>query len=324
MNLALPSLTALRFFEVAGRHQSFSSAAVELHVTQGAVSRQIRVLEDELGIKLFVRQPRRVDLTDAGRAYLTDVQSALSQIARSTVAIAKRGVKKKLVVSVLPSIGSYWLMPRLAHFTERYPDIEIRIISSIGPVDLHSREADVAIRVGALPGKKYPRAAARVDLTMVMEWRGVVADELAPDVLVPVMSTSLGRPVSEMSSPSDVIRSPLIHTSTRPHAWPDWLSAYGLTHRSNASRRDYGHFFMSLEAAREGKGIALVPDILLKDFSLRGMLPLTEFKVPSAGEYYLLSLGERSNEREIWLFREWIQEQVTMFLDGSTSLPATL
>ena len=312
MHLALPSLTALRVFEVAGRHQSFSSAAMELHVTQGAVSRQIRVLEDELGVKLFIRLPRKVELTDAGRAYLAEVQSALAQISRSTASLARKAENTKLVVSVLPSIGSYWLMPRLARFTERYPGIETRIISSIGPVDLHSREADVAIRVGALPGKKYPKAAARVDLTMVTDWRGVLADELAPDVLVPVMAATLGRPLSEMQSPGDVIKSPIIHTSSRPHAWPDWLSAYGLTARASADKREYGHFFMSLEAAREGKGIAIVPDILLKDFNMRDMLPLSQFKLASAGEYYLLSLEERSNEREIRLFRSWIQEQVAM------------
>jgi LysR family glycine cleavage system transcriptional activator len=310
MSYTLPPLTALRVFEVAGRHQSFSNAAAELNVTQGAVSRQIRTLEDELGLKLFVRETRRVILTEAGRRYLGEVQAALGQIQDSTAALIADGARKKLLISVLPSVGSYWLMPRLARFTERYPDIETRIISSIGPVDLHSREADVAIRVGALPGKRYPQRAPRVDLTMVPDWRGVLADELAPDVLVPVLAATLNKRVSEFKSARDVIDSPLIHTSSRPHAWPDWHSNYRLTPQVQQRKHEYGHFFMSLQAAREGRGIALVPEILLTDTTLSDLLPLNDFKARSAGEYYLLSLEERSKEREIRLFREWMQEQV--------------
>jgi LysR family transcriptional regulator, glycine cleavage system transcriptional activator len=311
MSYSLPSLTALRVFEVAGRHQSFSNAAIELNVTQGAVSRQVRALEDELRIKLFVRLPRRVVLTEAGRRYLTEVQGALAQIEHSTAALRTGSARKKLLVSVLPSVGSYWLMPRLARFTERHPDIETRIISSIAPVDLQSHEADVAIRVGALPGKKYPRCAARIDLTMVADWRGVRADQLAPDILVPVLKATLEKPVDSFKEARDVLDSPLIHTSSRPHAWPDWLSAFKLTTHRNSRIHEYGHFFMAIEAAREGKGIALIPDILLTDSTLRDIVPLEQFKLPSAGEYYLLSLAERGKEREICLFREWMQEQVT-------------
>lgn len=311
MSYSLPSLTALRVFEVAGRHQSFSNAAVELNVTQGAVSRQVRALEDELRVKLFIRLARRVVLTDAGRRYLTEVQGALAQIEHSTAALRAGSARKKLLISVLPSVGSYWLMPRLARFTERHPEIETRIISSIGPVDLHSREADVAIRVGALPGKQYQRSAARIDLTMVPDWRGVLADPLAPDILVPVLKAA-DKPVSAFKQARDVLDLPLIHTSSRPHAWPDWLSAFELAARPNSRNYEYGHFFMSIEAAREGRGIALVPDILLTDTTLRDIVPLTRFKVPSAGEYYLLSLAERCKEREIRLFREWMQEQAAI------------
>lgn len=310
MSYSLPSLTALRVFEVAGRLQSFSNAAVELNVTQGAVSRQIRLLEDELGIKLFERMTRRIVLTDAGRKYLADVQAAMAQIEYSTASLLTGGSRKKLVISVLPSIGSYWLMPRLAHFTERHPDIETRIISSIGPVDLHAREADVAIRVGALPGKQYPPDAPKVDLTMVPDWRGVLADELAPDMLVPVITAALNKPVSHFRQARDVIDFPLIHTSSRPNAWPGWLSAFGLSAHSVPRRYEYGHFFMSLEAAREGRGIAAVPDILLTEANMRDIIPLTRFRIASAGEYYLLSLAERSREREIRLFRDWMQEQL--------------
>lgn len=313
MRYALPPLTALRVFEVAGRHQSFSSAALELHVTQGAVSRQILALEEELGTKLFIRQAQGVVLTEAGRSYFNDVQNALEQIQESTATLLAKRTRKKLLVSVLPTVGSYWLMPRLAHFAERHPDIETLIISSTGPVDLHSREADVAIRVGALPGKQYPQRAPRVDLTMVPDWHGLLADELAPEYLVPVLTRALKRDVSDFKSARDVIGAPLIHTTIRRHAWPDWLNSHGLTQADQASQQrkhEYPHFFMSLQAAREGKGIALLPEIVFSDPSLSDLLALRQFKVRSAGEYYLLSLQERSKEREIRLFREWMHEQV--------------
>ncbi len=310
MSLSLPSLTALRVFEVAGRLQSFSNAALELNVTQGAVSRQIRGLENELDVKLFTRLTRRVALTEIGRAYLTEVQAALGHIQQATLSLRARDTRTTLTISVLPSVGSFWLMPRLARFTQRHPDIETRIISSIRPVDLHSREADVAIRVGALPGRNYSPGMARVDLTMVPDWRGVLAEELMPDILVPIFSHAPGESMPVFNEPADVRKLPLIHTASRPHAWPDWIAAHGLPELPAARDIEYGHFFMSLEAAREGRGIAIIPDILLSDTNLRGFTALTQFKVRSAGEYYLLMLTERSKEREIHLFRQWMQEQI--------------
>jgi LysR family glycine cleavage system transcriptional activator len=310
MSRSLPSLIALRVFEVAGRLQSFSNAAVELNVTQGAVSRQIRALEDELDIKLFTRMTRRVQLTEVGRKYLAEIQAALGQIEQATLRVRMRDTRTILTISVLPSVGSFWLMPRLAGFTQRFPDIETRIISSIGPVDLHSRDADVAIRVGALPGRRYDPLMPRVDLSMAVDWRGVLAEELVPDVLVPVYSPTL---VPKESRPKDAkaIRDlPLIHTASRPNAWPDWMRAQGLSEPASSREVEYGHFFMSLEAARQGQGVAIVPDILLSNSGVHDLIALTSAKVRSAGEYYVLSLNERGQERAILLFRQWMQEQV--------------
>lgn len=310
MSRLLPSLSALRVFEVAGRLQSFANAALELNVTQGAVSRQIRALEEELGVKLFTRLTRRVQLTDAGRKYLTEVQSAFDHLQQATLRMRTRDTHTILTISVLPSVGSFWLMPRLAGFTQRYPDIETRIISSIGPVDLHSREIDVAIRVGALPGRHYDPLMPRVDLEMVTDWRGVLAEKLVPDVLVPVYSPELLAQDGPSDDPNEILNLPLIHTSSRPHAWPDWIRSHGLPPLLAPRENEYGHFFMSLEAAREGQGVAIVPDILLSDATSRGLVVSSRCQVQSAGEYYVLSLSERCEEREIRLFREWMQEQI--------------
>jgi LysR family glycine cleavage system transcriptional activator len=310
MSRSLPSLIALRVFEVAGRLQSFSNAAIELNVTQGAVSRQIRALEDDLDVKLFTRLTRRVQLTDVGRKYLSEVQAALGQIEQATHRIRARDTRTILTISVLPSVGSFWLMPRLARFSQRYPDVETRIMSSIGPVDLHSRDADVAIRVGALPGRRYDPLMPRVDLTMATDWRGVLAEELAPDVLVPVYSPALVAEGSRPQDPKAVCKLPLIHTTSRQHAWPDWIRAQGLPELTRVRALEYGHFFMSLEAARQGQGVALVPDILLLNSHTHDLVKLTTYKVQSAGEYYLLSLNDRCQEHAIFLFRQWMQEQI--------------
>jgi LysR family glycine cleavage system transcriptional activator len=310
MSRSYPSLIAIRVFEVAGRLQSFSNAALELNVTQGAVSRQIRALEDELDVKLFTRLTRKVELTEAGRNYLAEVQGALDRIRQATARIRTREVREIVTISVLPSIGSYWLMPRLAEFTQRHPDIETRIISSIEPADLHSRQADVAIRVGALPGRRYDPLMPRVDLRMETDWHGVQADELAPDVLVPVYSPALA--ADKPQHPRLIRDLPLIHTTSRPHAWPDWARALGLPEVTGPRELEYGHFFMSLEAARKGQGVALVPDVLLSESNLHGLVTAPGARVRSAGDYYLLSLSERSEERAISLFREWVQEQMRL------------
>ncbi len=310
MSRTLPSLTALRVFEVAGRLESFSSAAIELNITQGAVSRQIRALEDELQIRLFTRLTRRVQLTEAGEKYLSEVQAALNQIEQATSRVRSRQKRAVLTISVLPSVGSFWLMPRLAHFSQRHPDIETRIISSIDPVNLHGREADVAIRVGALPGRRYEQPMPRVDLTMVLDWRGVLAEPLAPDVLVPVYSPRLAGSEHALCDPKVIRNLPLVHTTSRTNAWPDWIRAHGLPPLTSSRRMEYGHFFMSLEAAREGEGVAIVPDLLLSGSAMQNLIAAHACKVKSAAEYYLLTLNERSNERSIQAFREWVQEEM--------------
>jgi LysR family glycine cleavage system transcriptional activator len=310
MSRSLPSLTALRVFDVAGRLQSFSSAAVELNITQGAVSRQIRALEDELQVRLFTRLTRQVQLTEVGQIYLAEVRSALTQIEQATTRIRAGQNRAVLTISVLPSVGSFWLMPRLARFSQRHPDIETRIVTSIDPVNLHARDADVAIRVGALPGRRYDPLVPRVDLSMVVDWRGVLADELAPDTLVPVMLPSLVSDERVWSDPAMLRELPLIHTASRPNAWPDWIRAHKLPPLKSARKLEYGHFFMSLEACREGEGVAIVPDLLLASSAVTGLRAASACKVRSAGEYYLLSLNERTHEHAIQAFREWVQDEM--------------
>jgi LysR family transcriptional regulator, glycine cleavage system transcriptional activator len=308
MRRFVPSMSALQAFEAAGRLSSFALAAAELHVTPGAVSRQIKALEDFLGAELFTRLTRRIELTDAGRAYLREVGLMLDQLEIATRKFKSKYEHPILTVDVLPSIAAYWLMPKLGEFTRLHPEIEVRIVTSIRPVNLHAGEADLALRVGALPTQSFSAAQPHIDLQMVTSFKRIHADWLFPDLLVPVYSRQLvDHPIS---SPDELARLPLIHTSSRVDAWPGWFRSHG--YRWMEPREtpiQYGHFFMSLEAARKGEGVALVPSILL----LRSDIPDLEIasfsQIASQGDYYLLALEEKAQSKPIAALRDWLLQK---------------
>ncbi len=310
MKRTLPPLPALRAFEAAARCLSFTRAAQELHVTQSAISRQVRILEDHLQRKLFVRLTRKIELTEEGQAYYQAIRNAFEKIEEASVIAGGRRVRSVLSIGVLPSLASLWLMPRLTSFWQANKDIDVRIISSVEPVDFKTQRIDMAIKAGALPGKRYGDGQPRIGGEMVKEWRGVHADLLFPDVLVPVCSKRLldaGPPLKKLA---DLRRHRLIHTAIRRHAWQDWLHAHGSKIDPLKNAIDFGQYFMSLQAAREGQGVALVPSILADSFDLNGELarpfPAT---LASAGEYYLLTPQECYEERAIRHFRQWILAQ---------------
>lgn len=286
---------------------SFRNAAAELRLTQGAISRQIKTLEDSLGLRLFLRQTRKVDLTDAGERLFLAVRDALDMLEETTSTLKERPRQKTLIISALPTLTSTWIMPRLHAFIERHRSIEVRIVASIEPVDFQNETVDVAIRVGRLPGRRYSEEMPRIDLKMVEHWNGVLADELFPDILVPVCSPHLTKP-SSIREAKDLLQYPLIHTSTRRFAWPDWLRAHGVGKVPlTKTKYEFSHFFMSLEAAVRGQGIAIIPRVILsrhKDAS-RVTCPLTS-NVPSAGSYYVLTRDSRSKSREIQALRNWV------------------
>lgn len=310
MRRALPSMIALSAFEAAGRLASFSSAAQELNVTQGAISRQIRGLEDYLGVKLFTRLTRRVELTEAGEMYLREIQSALEHVEQATTHFKVRQQQHTILnISVLPSVATFWLMSRLVNFSQQYPHIETRVLTSIRPVNLQANEADVAIRVGPLPGKSYDASQPRIDLEMVTSWRGVHAEQLFDDILTPILSPELLDPRRPIQTPADLLNYPLIHTASRARAWSDWLALHDLKEPPATEKIEYGHFFMALEAARNGQGIALLPSVLLKGFSERELMRPLPSKAPSAGAYHLLVRTDRLHEPQCAAFFEWVKKQ---------------
>jgi LysR family glycine cleavage system transcriptional activator len=210
MRPSLPSLNALRAFEAAGRLGSFKEAAAELHVTHGAISQQVRLLEAWLGASLFERHNRRVVLTSAARAYLAEIGPLFDQLAQAT---ARYGVSAKvsrtLTVDAPATFTLRWLVPRLEKFRVRHPDVEVRIETSNEPVERLKDAHDIVIRGG--PDTFY----------------GYTMRPFLEESRLPVCSPALLRRLP-LRTPEDLRRHTLLHTSSLPRVWPDWLAQVGL------------------------------------------------------------------------------------------------
>ncbi len=308
MRRQLPPLLALRVFEATGRHLSFSRAALELHVTQGAVSRQIKILETYLRAPLFRRLTRKIELTEFGARYLTAVSAALDAIEQATQAATTS--KTTLTVSIAHTTASTWLMPRLASFIEAHNDIHVNVVTSMEPVDFETEDIDVAIRLGRLPGKRYRPEQPQIPREMVVIWKNVIAEYLWDELLTPVCSKSLLASGPPLAKPEDLRNHTLIHVTPRPTAWSDWFRASGVPVIKGRATLEFGHFITALEAARHKRGVAIAPTLFLDQLEWRDDLvcPLPS-SVKSAGEYYFLCRERDADTRKIRLFRKWLLRQ---------------
>ncbi len=306
----LPPLNSLRAFERAARHMSFSLAAAELNVTQSAVSRQIKGLEDYLGLPLFRRLPRALELTEAGKRFAEPLHEAFEQMHRATEMLLDDHRPTMLTINVLPTFAMKWLIPRLLHFTAANPNIEVRMITSIRPVDFRIEENDVAIRVAPL-SKHWKKDKSPIDLVMTQDWADVRSVPIMADTLVPVCSPSLLKHGPPLRHPQDLRHHVLIHTASRERGWSYWLDSNGLDSGDFSRYTAYGHFFMAIQAAVEGKGVALVPSVLieseLKSSSL--LMPFQGTEV-DAGAYHLLCREGDWHTPKIKAFREWILKEI--------------
>jgi LysR family glycine cleavage system transcriptional activator len=307
----LPPLLPLRAFESAARNMSFTLAADELCVTQSAISRHIKNLEAHYRLKLFNRLTREVELTEAGQRLYLAVEKSFSDIEVVSRALGKRESKQSLVVSILPTLASTWLMPRLTRFTQAHQNVEVRLLTSIAPVAFERDGVDVAIRVGKPPNMRRRKGAPRIDLIMTVDWKGVSAERLFPDILVPVCRPAMFAAGSAVN-PQLLTALPLIHTDSRGHAWEDWFAAQNVEYAPTAHGLHFGHFFMSARAALEGRGIALVPDVLVAEYIASGELVIPcGARISSGGDYCLLYRKERADEEAIASFRKWIVAEST-------------
>ncbi len=292
----LPPLNALRAFESAGRHLSFTKAAAELNVTPAAVSHQVRALEELLGVPLFHRLTRALRLTDAGQAALPILGQGfdkLTQAVEQIRAVSESGV---LTISVSPSFGAMWLMPRLEHFRVRHPDIEIRIDGTDRRVDVARGDADVALRYG--PGG----------------YDGVRVDRLFGQRNTPVCSPALLRGEHPLYRPEDLRHHTLLHVEWKDAeaSWRMWLLAAGLDAIDPTRGPRFTQETMAVQAALDGHGVALVGDVLVADDLAAGRLvrPFDPgLSTPLSFSFYLLSAEDSDEHPRIAAFRNWLLEE---------------
>ncbi|WP_456623529.1 MULTISPECIES: transcriptional regulator GcvA [unclassified Bradyrhizobium] len=291
MTARLPSLNGLRAFEAAARHLSFTLAAAELNVTQTAISHQIRRLEEELGIRLFIRQNRALALTPEARDYLPGVRAAFNDLRLATDRLLRKDDDKVLTVSTLASLAAKWLLPRLTDFQEQHPGIDVRITTSTSLVDFQRDNVDAAIRYGR------------------GQWPGLRADWLMADELFPVCSPSLLRGDRPLRQPEDLRGYPLLHTSNaNSDDWRLWLTAAGLP--ADIAKQPgitFDMIFMTIQAAIDGIGVAMGRTSYVQDDIAKGRL-VVPFKIalPADAGFYLVVPEGRREAPKLTAFRDWM------------------
>ena len=284
----LPPLNALKAFEAAGRHASFTRAAEELRVTHGAVSRHVQALEAWLGQPLFERHNRRVVLTEAGASYLAEIGAALDRIALATTRQLERGRPRLLRVNALATFTLRWLIPRLSGFQRAHPSVEVRLTTSNVPLANLAEPFDVAIRGGP-------------DLRP-----GHIGRPFLTERRIPVCSPGLLRrlPLTEAGA---LRHHTLLHAGTLPHVWPQWLEAAGVPGLEPQASVTLEHFYLTLQAALDGLGVAMGPDRLIADDVAAGRLtcPFAGPALP-ARSYFTYVPEARADDPAVRAFCAWL------------------
>jgi DNA-binding transcriptional LysR family regulator len=288
----IPSTGVLCAFEASARLQSFTAAAAELHLTQSAVSRQIRALEEMLGSELFVRERQTIQLTTAGQAYAQEIRGALDRISQATLGFRANPRGGTLQLAVLPTFGTRWLAPRLADFFAAHPGVTVNLTTRLEPFDFRSEGLDAAVHFGA------------------PVWPGAELEPLMSETVVPACSPTFKR-AHKLSRPADVLAAPLLHVSTRPGAWRDWFHAKRVE-IDDVPGMFVDQFAMAAQAATAGLGVALLPRFLMEpEFSGGQLVPaIPRGEVESASRYYLVWPASRASYPPLQAFAAWLRQEV--------------
>jgi LysR family glycine cleavage system transcriptional activator len=288
MTRRLPPLNALRAFEAAARHLSFSKAADELHVTHGAISRAIRELEKDLGVRLFLRTTRSVRLTPPGSSYAGEVRNALDQLAAATAAVSEQPSSGILSVSTMDSFAARWLVPRLARFRRQHADIDVRLSASDRLADFITDGIDIAIRYGR---GQYP---------------GAKAELLMREDLVPVCSPKLLEGPHPLRAPADLKYHTLIHDDFQIN-WAAWLRTAGIEGVDATRGPTFYSSAHAVQAAIQGEGVVLGRSALIGDDLAAGRLvrPFT-LSLPAELAYYVAYPPRALQRYKVKVFRDWL------------------
>jgi LysR family transcriptional regulator, glycine cleavage system transcriptional activator len=296
MQHPLPPLNALRAFEAAARLGSFKAAAAELHVTHGAVSQHVRLLEGWLGAPLFERHNRRVTLTPAARAYLAEIGPAFELVASATARYGciEGASPRVLRVNAPATFALRWLVPRLATFQKQHPGLEVRLETSNEPVEALQDAYDIIIRGGP-------------DTFYGYSMHSFLSEERLP-VCSPAVLDQL-----PLRTPHDLIRHTLLHTSSLPRLWSDWLAKAGVVDLKPATTLTLDHFYLTLQAALDGMGVAMGPTALVADDLACGRLvaPFTGPRLP-ARSYCTYVPEAREADALVEAFCSWLKREASI------------
>ncbi|PVZ16079.1 MULTISPECIES: LysR substrate-binding domain-containing protein [unclassified Pseudomonas] len=288
----LPSLNALRVFEVVSRHLNFRLAADELGVTQAAVAQQVRGLEAALAIRLFDRLPRGLGLTDAGRRYSTSVRDALAMLQEATRAL--RPQPASLTISVTPSFASKWLIPRLGAFTQAHPGVDLRVLATDQLSRFHTDGVDIAVRYGR------PPFGPGIDAELLFEQR-VIA------VASPALLAAGGAP-SDLDHLQGLA---LLHDAH--NFWPGYLAR--LFGRAQAAKRNlrFNQTALAIEAALAGQGVALVTDLFVHEDLCSGRLVQVFDQALTVDKHFYLTWPRKGHPAQALAYlRQWLREQAAL------------
>ena len=301
MPAKLPPLASLRAFEAAARHLSFAKAAEDLLVTPGAVSQQVKQLEDWLGVALFRRLPKGVLLTDAGQLYGSELREAFARLAAASERVRRHAASPVLTASMPPSLAARWLIPRLGGFRARHPDIDVRVEVNPAPTDFARENVDLAIRHG--PGPSWP---------------GLRSELLFPQVVFPVCSPRLLEAGPPLRAPADLARFTLLHEDLwadslgRLHVigWGAWLAAVGAGEVDASRGPRFAQTHMSLQAALAGQGVALADQVVAGEDLRAGRLvrALPQEVAADSGYWFVCPEGIVAQPR-VAAFRAWLLEE---------------
>lgn len=283
----MPSTSMLQAFEAAARMGSFTEAAAELSLTQGAISRQVRALERQLGVELFARVSKSVRLTEAGKRYAEEIEKALRAIRLATLNAITDQRGGTLNLAILPTFGTRWLIPRFAAFLREHPDITVNFATKLSPFDFKKEDLHAAIHYGQT------------------DWPDTESTFLMGEETVPVCAPRLLHEQS-LTHPGDLYSMPLLQLATRPQAWREWFGAAGLE-APPATGMVFEEISTIAQAAVAGLGVSLLPRFLIESELASGELTvLMEQRLQSSFGYYLVTPKDKTEYMPVVAFREWL------------------
>ncbi|MBR9787580.1 MAG: LysR family transcriptional regulator [Vibrionaceae bacterium] len=292
--MKLPPLRAVHCFESVARNLSFSLAAEELNVTQSAVSHQIRLLEDYLGESLFIRQGRKLSLSDTGARYLEEISPAISTIAMASQKV-REGEKGSIRLAIYSSLAVKWLIPRLSDFKRLHPEIELTLNMMAGDPEQTDSVGDCFITV------QKPK-------------RNYVSVHLYEDILYPVCSHKIWKEMQEKPMPEAFWQYPLLSTDSvyreRGKDWSEWCKAGGFTLPSNVDMQHFSHMLLAIEAARYDQGIAFANDFMLNERDMaQDLVYIPSHGLDTGDSFYFVHKKSRSKQAEIIKLTNWLKQQ---------------